>query len=125
LERTNKPVKLFRHKGLYNYQDVYAVVNESINNDSIAYSIDLIEKGYVYGWALYKPNPSFKLSVQIESGGVVIAGGNADEYRNDLALAQIGDGYCSFKLKITRSFTRGEALALKVFEKKYPSLYQA
>lgn len=123
-ELTNRPVHAFRTKGLYNYQDVYVVLNRNVEVDSIRYSVDLFKSGFVHGWALFKPNPSFKLPIQILSDGVVVASGSASEFRKDLAQASIGDGSCSFKLPLVGHVKPNAPLVLRIFDHEYDVPHQ-
>lgn len=120
---TKRPVTLFCKKGLYNYQDIYVVKNSTTKRESILHSIDLIKDQYIHGWALFSTNPDFKLFVEIYSNDVLIACGDANEYREDLKRHSIGDGCCSFNLKINSYINFDLPLKIKIlgFDFEIPS----
>jgi hypothetical protein len=66
----------------------------------ISFSIGMYQNGYMMGWILDEANPLRKLTIELHSNQKLIGKGIADQFRQDLANAEIGDGYCSFKIKI-------------------------
>jgi len=71
----------------------------------------LFAGGYVEGWANESRAPERPLAVEIRAGdGTVVAEGLANLYREDLANAREGLGWCAFRLRLARSaaeFRRG------------------
>ena len=62
--------------------------------------LDGVEDGYVYGWAFNEDNPDERLEIVIYADGEPVAEGVADEFREDLLKAGIGDGKYGFKIKL-------------------------
>lgn len=114
------------HKAAANVQGkLAALIQEGcrtviINPDGAAdwrYKIDLYQDGYIRGWVLDKNRPLVKWSVEISQGQRVIGRGMADQFRRDLAEAEIGDGCCAFKFKADVSpMLDGGAVVLRVVE---------
>lgn len=73
---------------------------------------DYIHDGYAYGWAFDKKNPLQRLTVNIVCDGVIVGHGLADQYREDLLTAGIGDGKYLFKLRISYELYDGEPHSL-------------
>lgn len=83
----------------------------------LQYSIGLYQDGYIHGWILDKNRPLQKVAIEISQNQRVIARGIADQFRRDLAEAEIGDGCCAFKLKADISPTlNGGAIVLRAVE---------
>lgn len=114
------------HKAVANIRDKLASsINGGLNSSAIypdskadlRYKIDLYQDGYFRGWVLDRNRPLQKLSIEISQAGRAIADGVADQFRRDLAEAEIGDGCCAFKLKADVSPTLdGGAITLRVIE---------
>jgi hypothetical protein len=83
----------------------------------LKYKIDLYQDGYFRGWILDKNRPLIKMAIEIIQNQRVIAKGIADQFRRDLAEAEIGDGCCAFNLKVDVGPTPdGGAIVLRVIE---------
>ncbi|KGK24419.1 tetratricopeptide repeat protein [Pseudomonas plecoglossicida] len=67
-----------------------------------------IEDGHAIGWALLKEQPSKRLKVDIFCENSIVASGFANERREDLVKANIGDGLHLFRLPLSDElFTNG------------------
>lgn len=69
-------------------------------NKKIKGFLDGIDGNYVYGWAWDPENPERRLKVVVYVDGEPVAEGIADEYREDLERAGIGDGRYGFRIKL-------------------------
>ncbi|OGS95975.1 MAG: hypothetical protein A3H31_03240 [Gallionellales bacterium RIFCSPLOWO2_02_FULL_57_47] len=114
-----------QHKAAKNIRSKLAAIDEGLSSTAIypdgetdlRYKIDLYQDGYFRGWALDRNRPLRKLSIEISQVGQVIAYGIADQFRRDLAEAEIGDGCCAFILKADVGPTlEGGAITLRVIE---------
>jgi hypothetical protein len=66
----------------------------------ITFSVDKYHEGYFKGWILDYNNPLQRIMIEISQGQRVIARGVANQFRQDLANAGIGDGCCAFVIKV-------------------------
>lgn len=66
----------------------------------ISFNVSRYQNGYIQGWILDELNPSHKLTIELYCKQGLIGKGIADRFRQDLADAKIGDGQCSFKIKV-------------------------
>ncbi|WP_156463128.1 tetratricopeptide repeat protein [Pseudomonas sp. Leaf129] len=80
---------------------------------SIGY-FDYVEDGYAYGWAYDKENLTDRPVVEIYSGDFLVGRGVADEFRQDLLEAQLGDGRYSFKIALSYELNDGNTHNLTV-----------
>lgn len=67
--------------------------------DHFVYNFDSIKVNAIYGWARVRGDDDQKLSVECRVGDIVVGSVLANKYREDLKLASVGDGQCSFTLK--------------------------
>jgi len=68
--------------------------------------IDLIEEFYLVGWAWNPKKPEERLSVVVYIDGKPLAEGVADQFREDLLKAGIGDGKYGFKTVLRLNYRR-------------------
>jgi hypothetical protein len=62
-------------------------------------------------------NPLQKLSIEIRQAQCIIARGVADQFRQDLADAEIGDGCCAFEVKANIDWEKNDGkLFLRVVD---------
>lgn len=73
---------------------------------------DYIQDGYAYGWAFAPSQPARRLAVEILADGEVVGHGNAEQFREDLAAAGLGDGRCMFSLKLSHELFDGHVHSL-------------
>lgn len=92
--------------------------NKSLNTDcNISYSLDRYHDGYFMGWLVDNNNPLRKLSIEIRQAQRVIARGVANQFRQDLADVEIGDGCCAFVIKADLDWKNDESkLLLRVVD---------
>ncbi len=85
----------------------------------LAGHIDTITSpGFVEGWAYDRSAPARPLTVSVlDPAGQEIAWGLAHRYREDLALAQIGTGWCAFQLRVAGPVSRLRKLALSLLDR--------
>jgi hypothetical protein len=83
---------LIGEKGNQNYR--------SVPGAKLPFSIDMYHDGCLKGWIFDNNDPLHKLRIEIKQGQTIIARGLANEFRQDLADASVGDGYCAFVLKV-------------------------
>ncbi len=74
--------------------------NSSKNINEYVANIDFFDGGIFNGWAVNKNQLDTPVFVELYSGQTLIAHGLADEYRDDLFKADMGDGVHGFKLPI-------------------------
>jgi hypothetical protein len=81
--------------------------------------LDVItSSGYVEGWAYDSAAPLDPLTVAVLSPKQIeIAWGIANQYREDLALAGCGTGWCAFRVKITDSVKQLKPQALTLVDR--------
>ncbi|WP_281211683.1 tetratricopeptide repeat protein [Pseudomonas fulva] len=79
---------------------------------------DYILDDRAYGWAFAPAHPQKRLTIEILSDGEVIAQGPAQEFRQDLQTAGMGDGCYLFGLKLSHELFDGNvhSLAARVAE---------
>jgi tetratricopeptide (TPR) repeat protein len=70
-------------------------------------SFDSVTDAIATGWALDMANPAQRAVVEILDGTRVVARGPADEFRQDLLEAGLGDGKCMFNLKLSSELRDG------------------
>lgn len=68
---------------------------------------DYVQDGYAYGWAFVPSQPARRLAIEILADGEVVGHGNAEQFREDLAAAGLGDGRCMFSLKLSHELFDG------------------
>lgn len=73
---------------------------------------DYVQDGYAYGWAIAPSQPARRLAVEILADGEVVGHGNAEQFREDLAAAGLGDGRCMFSLKLSCELFDGHVHSL-------------
>ncbi|MBA1204440.1 tetratricopeptide repeat protein [Pseudomonas capeferrum] len=73
---------------------------------------DYVLDGRAYGWALARANPQKRLVIEIIADGEVVAHGRAEQFREDLKDAGIGDGFCMFDLQLSHELFDGEVHSL-------------
>jgi len=79
--------------------------------------LDKVEGLIVYGWAYNKGNPEERVEVVVLVDGKPVAEGVADQYREDLKRAGIGDGKHAFMIKIPDEYADGKEHVVDVFIK--------
>ncbi len=79
-------------------------VNYSDSEEQFANSIDEYRDGYFMGWVLDKYNPLNKVIIALHCTNGFIGTGVADQFRQDLLDAKIGNGSCAFKIKVDSEF---------------------
>lgn len=70
----------------------------------ITFSLDMYHDGCFMGWILDNHNPLQRIRIEIRQAQCVIARGVADQFRQDLADAGIGDGCCAFVIKAEKNW---------------------
>lgn len=73
---------------------------------------DYVQDGYAYGWAFAPSQPTRRLAIEILADGEVVGHGNAEQFREDLAAAGLGDGHCMFSLKLSCELFDGRVHSL-------------
>lgn len=76
-------------------------------NSEVTGHFDYILDDRAYGWAYAPAHPQKRLTVEILSNGEVIAQGPAQEFRQDLKTAGMGDGCYLFGLKLSHELFDG------------------
>src|SRR5690606_30359556 len=77
---------------------------------------DGMENGLAVGWAFDPTKPGHRLQVEVMCGDEVVAFGMADQSRDDLAPAGIGDGKHLFRLPLSYEIHDGKAYELTARE---------
>lgn len=73
---------------------------------------DYILDGRAYGWAFAPAHPQKRLAIEIVVNGEVVAHGCAEQFREDLQEAGIGDGHCLFNLQLSEELFDGQVHSL-------------
>lgn len=73
---------------------------------------DYVLDGRAYGWAFAPAQPTSRIAIDILADGEVVAHGFADQYREDLQQAGLGDGYCLFELQLSHELFDGQVHSL-------------
>lgn len=76
--------------------------------------LDLVEDGWVHGWAYDPAHPSQRVEVAIVVDGERVVSGRADRYRADLDRLGKGDGHCAFQFEVPQRFRDGVSRTLRV-----------
>ena len=76
--------------------------------------LDRIDGLYVVGWAWDPEKPEERLKVVVYVDGEPVAEGVADQYREDLERAGIGDGRHGFRIKLPEEFFDGKEHEIKI-----------
>ncbi|MEM2174693.1 MAG: glycosyltransferase family 2 protein [Candidatus Micrarchaeia archaeon] len=78
--------------------------------------VDTISGNYLLGWACNTEYPEEKVKVTVFYKDKIIAEGIANEFREDLLKAKIGDGFHAFKIKLPEYiFNLEEEVEIQVF----------
>ena len=83
---------------------------------------DGIIDGHAHGWAYQPSHSSNRLTVQIVCNGEVVGYGIADQYREDLGPAGIGDGRHLFRIALSYELYDGQVHSLSAREAKTGTL---
>lgn len=78
--------------------------------------IDKVENGFISGWAYNPANFKEKISLNALYNSKIIASGLANNFRQDLLKAKIGDAHHSFRLKISPDFLPDENAEIELFD---------
>ena len=73
----------------------------TVSNTEVIGHFDYILDGRAYGWAFAPAHPQKRLAIEILVNGEVVAHGSAEQVREDLQNAGIGDGHCLFDLQLS------------------------
>ena len=76
--------------------------------------VDEVTSTTIKGWAADKRDPSIRLDVEIEVGGICIGRSVCNLYRGDLVHAGIGDGTYGFEFPVPSALPRNAAVVVKV-----------
>ncbi|MBD9491404.1 glycosyltransferase family 1 protein [Ensifer sp. ENS11] len=71
-------------------------------------SLDPVEGGLVRGWAIKGGSATEKVEIIVEQDQNVIAKTVASQFREDLAVAKIGEGRCAFSMPIEELITAAD-----------------
>lgn len=85
---------------------------------SVIGHFDYVQDGYAYGWAYDSTHPEQRLAVEIVCDGEVVSYGFADQWREDLQPAGIGDGKHMFRLPLSYELFDGQVHTLTAREAK-------
>lgn len=77
---------------------------------------DGMENGLAVGWAFDPTRPGLRLQVEVMCGNEVVASGVADQFRDDLRPAGIGDGKHLFRLPVSYEILDGKTYELTARE---------
>ncbi len=85
--------------------------------ETIAFSIDLYDEGYLMGWVLDKSDHSHKLAIELHGMHGFIVAGLANRFRKDLVNTVSNDGCCAFKIKVDPAIVGlGERIVIRVVD---------
>lgn len=73
---------------------------------------DYVMDGLAYGWAFAPAHPKKRLEIEIVVNGEVVAHGHAEQFREDLQNAGIGDGHFLFGLQLSHELFDGQVHSL-------------
>jgi len=82
--------------------------------------IDRIDDDAILGWVFNETQPAARLVVQLLKGTQLVGVATADEYREDLKDAGIGDGRHAFTLRISDLLRDGNIHELRVVTQQPP-----
>ncbi|MDO6617626.1 hypothetical protein [Shewanella sp. 6_MG-2023] len=78
----------------------FPLVMQALNLDAYTCHIDINEGDKVNGWARYNDNDTHRVEVSLQVGDAVLGRVIADNMRQDLADANIGDGQYGFQMSL-------------------------
>lgn len=73
---------------------------------------DYVLDGRAYGWAFAPAHPDQRLAIDILLDDEIVAHGYANQYREDLQQAGLGDGHCLFELQLSHELFDGQLHSL-------------
>lgn len=88
----------------------------TVSNTKVIGHFDYILDGRAYGWAFASAHPQRRLAIELVANGEVVAHGRADQVREDLRNAGMGDGYCLFDLQLSHELFDGQVHSLTARE---------
>jgi hypothetical protein len=77
-------------------------------------SLDIVEAGFVRGWAWDVTQPNTTIKVDIYDGATLLATIAASEFREDLKNADKGDGKHAFNYALAAALRDGQAHTISV-----------
>ncbi|UFH25794.1 hypothetical protein [Pseudomonas sp. CIP-10] len=89
-----------------------AISATTISSTEVRGHFDYVSDGRAYGWAYSTTIPKKKMTIEILESDEVIGHGVADEFRQDLQAANIGDGYHMFSVQLSHELFDGQAHSL-------------
>src|SRR5262249_17647344 len=89
-------------------------ISPSAKLGSLSGKVEHIDSTVVRGWALNVTRANGPLCLDVLVGGVVVAQGLANQYRDDLAKAGIGSGYHGFAVELPAMLLPNELATLEV-----------
>jgi GT2 family glycosyltransferase/glycosyltransferase involved in cell wall biosynthesis len=84
--------------------------------ESIRSNLEGVKEGCIFGWVHDDLNPSETLRVGIYENGTVLGETVANQHRNDLEDAGVGNGYCAFSMMLPDHIFDGMKHELSVVE---------
>lgn len=84
---------------IVNPRPTFALQHPNLTLDKFNYHFDTISLDIIHGWAIVVENDTDKLTVECKVGDVVVGSTVANQFREDLKHAGIGNGQCSFTLR--------------------------
>ncbi len=93
--------------------------DKTVTKPLIKGHFDSISGLYVAGWAFNEEKPDERLKVSVVVDGSEVAHGVADQFRQDLLDAKIGDGKHSFVISLPESIIDEKEHEIRVFVKGY------
>lgn len=81
--------------------------------------LDGVHQGFVHGWVQDRQYPKLKQMVEIYHAGSLIGSVRAQDDRQDLKEAGIGDGQFGFRFELPKNMLSIESLAAKVKDQNY------
>ncbi len=75
--------------------------------------LDDVRNGYIGGWAIDDASPNNRLQIEILDGDTLVCAGEASQERDDLLKQEIGDGHCSFSIRLPRTLADGKEHKLR------------
>lgn len=84
----------------------------AVSSTEVNGHFDYILDDRAFGWAYSPTIPKKKVTVEILEGGEVIGHGVADEFRQDLQAANIGDGFHMFSVQLSHELFDGQTHSL-------------
>lgn len=102
-------------------ESAYDMVATVPNIEQYQCFIDHVSETQISGWAHYQDLPNHKPAITVRSGEIVLGEGRADQARQDLIDANIGDGHYAFTVALNLTGLKAGANPCQIYLDGHPA----